>query len=225
METKRLRGWHAQKKRAPHRGKGSATPDPIRELKDVEQIRKHLQNDPRDLALFNFAVTTGFRASDYLGRSNDPERWPGVLWRDVLTPLGRIRADVTLHEGKTRKSRTTPITTKCASSLARWLQTRGGVDAIDLDGPVFTSKKNGQRITIQRLHQLVRAWTKAARLDGRYSSHSLRKCFGVMNASGKNGLSIEELMTSFNHSSEKTTLRYLGIQAKVIGDKIRAKDF
>lgn len=54
-------------------------------------------------------------------------------------------------------------------------------------------------------------------LKGNYGSHTLRKTFGYMHRTVHN-TDIPTLMEMFNHSSQKQTLAYLGIQPSEIRD-------
>ena len=50
-----------------HPKKGSQIKvEPIRKAKDINLIKKHLSNKPRDLALFVLGINTNLRASDLL---------------------------------------------------------------------------------------------------------------------------------------------------------------
>src|SRR3989339_409851 len=63
---KKPRGWHAKMKPAPHAGKGTATVEPVRSRKGIEAIKAELSDKPRDLALFVFGISSGYRAKDLI---------------------------------------------------------------------------------------------------------------------------------------------------------------
>ena len=50
---------------APRKG-AKIKVEPIRRLKDIQLIRRMLQDKPRDLALFTIGINTNLRASDLL---------------------------------------------------------------------------------------------------------------------------------------------------------------
>ena len=50
---------------APRKG-SKIKVEPIRSLKDIQLIRRMLQENPRDLALFTIGINTNLRASDLL---------------------------------------------------------------------------------------------------------------------------------------------------------------
>lgn len=62
---------------------------------------------------------------------------------------------------------------------------------------------------------MMKSWTNKANLKGNYGSRSLRKTWGYHQRT-KMGLRIPLLMEAFDHSSQKQTLDYLGIQTEEI---------
>jgi integrase len=64
---------------------------------------------------------------------------------------------------------------------------------------------------------MVKGWCKVINLKGNYGSHTLRKTFGYIHRTVFN-TDIPTLMDMFNHSSQKQTLTYLGIQPSDIKD-------
>jgi len=75
---------------------------------------------------------------------------------------------------------------------------------------VFVGPK-GERLTIQRLHQLVNLWCKAVGLQGHFGTHTLRKTFGY-HARVYHGVDLALLMDIYRHASQATTLRYIGLR-------------
>jgi site-specific recombinase XerD len=71
-------------------------------------------------------------------------------------------------------------------------------------------------MTIQRLHQLVRQWTKQSGVKGHFGTHSLRKTYGYHLR--RLGADIVTLMKVFGHSSQSITLRYIGIEQEEIDE-------
>jgi integrase len=64
---------------------------------------------------------------------------------------------------------------------------------------------------------MVKGWCKEINLKGNYGTHTLRKTFGYIHRTVFN-TDIPTLMEMFNHSSQKQTLAYLGIQPSDIKD-------
>jgi integrase len=206
MDEKRPRGWHAAGGKPPRKGKGTATVEPIRDRKDIGAVRNHLSKNQRDRTLFVCGINFGLRGGDLLG----------LKWKDVLNPKGKIKDVIEVIEQKTDKLRRIPLVPKVRRELDELLHTHkdpNDPDAKPEGDPedyVFPSRKGRDRMSIQRLHQLVNEWCKAVGLKGRYGSHTLRKTFGYH--AYKQGASLSLLMDVFNHSSERMTLRYIGIR-------------
>lgn len=174
--------------------------DPIRDLKDIRLIKKMLSDHPRNLAIFTLGINTNLRASDL-----------------VSLTVGQLRYLKTgqhfqTKERKTGKSRQITINNTVREALQSLLSTMP--DAVDKD-PLFQSRKGGGHLTTQTVHALVKDWCRQINLKGNYGSHTLRKTFGYMHRT-VHGTDIPTLMTIFNHSSQKQTLDYLGIQPEEI---------
>jgi integrase len=195
-------GWHLKNDTAPHSGKGKATVQPIRDKKDVAAIKEVLEDSPRDLALFTVGINTGLRGSDLIG----------LRFKDILTPDGRIKLALDVKEQKTNNYRHIALCNKAREVLSALCSNNGDTNRDDY---IFPSRKGGG-MTIQRLHQLVNEWCKEAGVIGHFGSHTLRKTFGYFHYN--QGTDIAWLMDIFGHSSQRTTLRYIGIQQQGIDE-------
>lgn len=195
------RGWHAKDGIAPRLGKGSATVDPLRRTKDISAIKGVLSHRPRDFALFVFGIHAGLRGGDLLS----------VRWTDILTPDGKARDKIKVLESKTKKCRILTLQENAREALTRWRD----FTEHDLNGYVFPNS-TGERLTIQRLHQLVNQWASLAGVKGHFGSHTLRKTYGYHMR--RAGVGIETLMKVFGHSSQSITLRYIGIEEDEIAE-------
>ncbi len=174
--------------------------DPIRSLKDIAKIKKLLANNPRDLAIFTLGINSALRASDL-----------------VAIPLSSIQnlmvgESFIVKEKKTGKNRHVTINESVFRALNDYLEVRPRTRA---NRPLFLSRKGGGGLTVPSLHRLVKSWCHEVKLKGNYGSHTLRKTFGYhQRVTFKTELPI--LMTAFNHTSQKQTLSYLGIQEKEV---------
>jgi len=121
-----------------------------------------------------------------------------------------------LREAKTRKKRAITINQVCYRSIQNLCATASMRDAEDEDY-LFQSRKGGGKLRANTLNAMVKKWTKAINLKGRYGSHTLRKTFGYMHRT-KLGTDIPTLMIMFNHSTQRQTLEYLCIQPQEIKD-------
>lgn len=186
-----------------HPKKGSSTRvEPLRSEKDIRNIKKLLADHPRNLCLFNFAINVNVRGSDLL-----------------RIKVGDVRGlevgeHFTIREKKTGKERRITINRSVHQSIQQLLATMP--EAQDHE-PLFQSRKGKQELCVPYLCFLVKNWAKALNLRGNYGSHSLRKTFGYIHRTVHN-TSVPVLMTMFNHSTQRQTLQYLGIQESDIQD-------
>ena len=177
-----------------HPKKGSSTRvEPIRSLNDIKSIKKLLQDNPRDLCLFTLGINTNLRASDLL-QITAGQVWNSKPWDEL-----------TLKERKTGKHRRITLNKAAVSSIKGLLSSRPYQD----NGPLFLGQRGP--LTVPSVNRLVKQWCKAINLKGNYGSHTLRKTFGY-HQRVTFGMGIPELMTVFNHSSQKETLEYLCVQ-------------
>lgn len=171
--------------------------DPIRSLKDIKSVKKLLKDRPRDLALFVIGINTNLRASDLL-----------------QITAGQVRNlksmdEVTLKEQKTGKERRINLNKACIDSIQGLLASRQFQD----DEHLFVGKRG--LLTVPSVNRLVKEWCKSINLPGNFGSHSLRKTWGYHQRVSF-GRGTAELMVCFNHSSERQTLEYLGVQPEEI---------
>ncbi|MBW2185166.1 MAG: tyrosine-type recombinase/integrase [Deltaproteobacteria bacterium] len=176
--------------------------EPITKTRHVKRIKDQLANQPRNLAIFVIGINTNLRASDLI----------------ALT-VGQVRLlqageHFTTKERKTGKARQITINKGVYQAVQNLLAIMP--NATD-DHPLFQSRKGGKALTTQAIHALVKLWCKEADLKGNYGSHTMRKTFGYMHRTVHH-TDIPTLMVMFNHSSEKQTLDYLGIQRDEIKD-------
>jgi len=194
-------------RRTNHPVKGSSIRvDPIRDLKDIKLIKKILIERPRDFALFVLGINTNLRASDLLRIRVGDVRYlkPGEYF--------------TLREKKTLKLRSITINKAVFDAIRQLLEDEQNV----VDGDyLFRSRKkqsaSGGMLTVSYLNSLVKSWCREINLRGNYGSHTLRKTFGYIHRTVF-GTDIPTLMEMFNHSSQRQTLTYLGIQSCEIKD-------
>lgn len=176
--------------------------EPIRELKDIKNIKKHLADNPRNLAIFILGINTNLRASDIL--------------QITIGQVKHLKAGehFTLKEKKTDKARTITINQPVHEAIQKLLLTIP--EAADSE-PLFQSRKGGKALCVPYLNDMVKGWCKEINLKGNYGSHTLRKTFGYIHRTVFN-TDLPTLMHMFNHSSQKQTLAYLGIQPSEIKD-------
>ncbi len=169
--------------------------DPITDLKDIRLIKKCLQDNPRDLALFVVGINTNLMASDL-----------------VRITVGMVRSmkpgdELVLIEKKTGKERRITLNDDCIEAIQKLItffkQPRKD------DSQLFRGREGD--IKPISVNYLVRKWTSMIDLKGKYGSHTLRKTFGY-HMRVQNKVSIPILMEIFNHNTQKQTLDYLCVQ-------------
>jgi len=187
-------------KKANHPEKGSQIKvDPITELKDIKSIKKLLSDHPRNFCLFTMGINTNLRASD--------------LTNIRVKQIRGLKAgdDMVIKEKKTEKDRRITLNSSCIDSIQKLLDS---VDLLD-DDYLFASRKGKGKLSVQHVNRLVKVWCKLVNLKGNYGSHTLRKTWGFHQRKTFK-TDIPTLMECFNHSTQKQTLKYLGIQPEEI---------
>ena len=174
--------------------------EPIREPKDIRLIKKLLAERPRDLAIFTVGINTNLRASDLL--------------QITVGQVRRLQSGehFSLKEKKTGKLKDVTVNKNVHEVVQGLLRTM--LDAGDGEF-LFQSRKGRQALCVSYLNSLVKAWCREINLKGNYGSHTLRKTFGYIHRTVFN-TDIPTLMQMFNHSTQKQTLAYLGIQPSEI---------
>lgn len=177
----------------PKRG-SSIKVEPIRDMKDIKKIRDLLKDKPRDLCLFTLGINTNLRASD--------------LVRITISQVAHLEAGDSLYlkEKKTGKNKGVTLNQTVITAIRQLIE-----PIEDHSGPLFQSRKKNAALQPSYINYLVKEWCKAIKLPGNYGSHTLRKTFGYIHRTRFN-TDIPTLMIMFNHSSQKQTLDYLGVQ-------------
>lgn len=181
--------------------------EPIREIKQIQAIRTVLRDQSiRNELLFVLGINSGLRISDILT----------LKVGDVFRAPAKSRDDLTVVEKKTGKTKRFYLGETVKKLLERYFQQ----EHPGMDDYLFPSRKHTAR-PIRR----ERAWeilNQAAELiglvernndgklvSGRIGTHTLRKTFGYH--AYQSGVDLALLQDLFNHSSERTTLKYIGI--------------
>lgn len=183
----------------PKRG-SRITVDPIRSEKKIRTVKKLLADKPRDLCIFTLGINTNLRASDL-----------------VRITVGQVRylkpgEHFCINERKTGKDRKVTINNTVYQAIQGLLKT---LTESEDTSPLFQSRKGHTPLCIPYLSNLVKSWCREVNMKGNYGSHSLRKSWGYLHRTVFN-TSVPVLMEMFNHSTQKQTLAYLGIQQEDI---------
>ncbi|MEL3958162.1 site-specific integrase [Caldifermentibacillus hisashii] len=170
--------------------------EPIRDRKKINDIKKYLQGNKRNLLFFTLGINSALRVSDLLGLKF------GDIIDENLKPLDHIK----LKETKTGKHNKIAVPKGVKKLIVEYIKDfyKG-----NLNDYVFYSRK-GENKPIQR----AMAWKiikEAAEAVGvkDIGTHSLRKTWAYH--SYKAGTDIVIIQDMLNHSSPAITLRYIGI--------------
>ncbi|QIW18548.1 site-specific integrase [Bacillus thuringiensis] len=161
---------------------------PIRDPEQIQQIKEYLkEKNARNYILFVMGINTGLRISDIL-----------------KLKVGDVQGShISMREMKTGKQKRIQIT----SALKRELKWFGEGREV---GEYLLKSRKGENRPIGRsmAYKILKSTAAEFGLD-EIGTHTLRKTYGYhMYMQTKN---IALLMEIFNHSSEKVTLRYIGV--------------
>lgn len=161
---------------------------PIRDKEKIAQIKEELKaTNVRNYILFVLGINTGLRISD-------------ILKLKVEDLYG---THITMREQKTGKQKRIQITPELKRELKWYLDGRKGSEYL-----IKSRQGKNKPICRQMAYKILRKIAKQFGLE-EIGTHTLRKTFGYhMYAKTKN---IALLMTIFNHSSERVTLKYIGM--------------
>ena len=210
----------APRNESPYKSNGVQKPtaaDPFRSPMDFQAVanylRGHGQNRLRNYMLIIVGTTLGLRCGDLLRLK------VGDVWD---SQRGAGRSHVVLIEDKTNKRSANVLTESARRAISDYLK---GVykDEIFVDDPLFCSRQRGADGKRRALDytQVWRILTEAAKkthVAGHIGTHSMRKTYGysankTMAEQGvPSAVVMETLQAKYKHSSQSTTLRYIGLE-------------
>ncbi|MGP9043235.1 site-specific integrase [Cytobacillus kochii] len=164
------------------------TVEPIRKKSDIERMKKALGN-PRDRLLFIFGINSALRISDILALK-----------------VGDVRGkdSLAITETKTRKSKRFKLNPAIQKAIRELVPAEA-----DDNAPLFPSRRGTKAITRVQAWRILNDAAKRVGLDIEIGTHTLRKTMAYH--AYKSGVDIALLMNVLNHSSQRETLRYIGI--------------
>lgn len=161
---------------------------PVRDPDQIEEMKKYLrEKSERDYMLFITGINSGLRISDLLPlRVRDAKR----IYFDIF-------------EKKTKKRKRIQMTPGLRSDLRRY------VEGKEDDEYLFKSREGlNKPIGRSMAYKILREAADHVGIDG-VGTHTLRKTFGYHFYQKYKDVAL--LMEIFNHSDEKITLRYIGV--------------
>ncbi len=172
---------------------------PPLKLKEVWAIRIRLQlnNNPRDLALFNLAIDSKLRACDLVRmRVCD------------ISQGGCVSRRATVIQQKTNQSVQFEITAQARESLSDWI----GKANLAQSDYLFPSKiQRSPHLSTRQYARIVDSWIRGIGLDAAtYGTHSLRRTKATLIYRRTKNLRAVQLL--LGHTKLESTVRYLGIE-------------
>jgi integrase len=203
---------------------GNGTVQPIKNKEDIERAKQYFHDtrntdcrynnsnlNLRNYCLFVLGINIGRRISDMLSlRIGD--------FLDVK--LGKIKDSIRLKEGKTNKYVTVFLNDNVKEAINEYLLSSYST-GYNSDDYLFKSRQGDNRpITRNMADKIIKDMGNELGL-GNLGTHSMRKTFGyqiIQNNKDNDPYIMATLSEMFNHSSEKITRRYIGIDDEVKRD-------
>lgn len=187
-------------------GKPKATAaDSIKTLEEIELIKKYFldRKEYRNYCLFIVGITTGYRCSDLLS----------LKFSNFFNEDYSWKIEIDIIEKKTKKRRRIIITDNIKKAINLYIDSLGG--CIDLDSYIFKSQKGVNRpIDKSYARRIFNNMAIDLKLPYHCSTHFLRKTFAYwfLQIHKNDMTALATLQEILNHSSEKMTLKYCGIE-------------
>ncbi|PGC90411.1 site-specific integrase [Bacillus toyonensis] len=161
---------------------------PIRDPEQIQQMKEYLkEKNARNYILFVMGINTGLRIGDIL-----------------KLKVGDVQGShISMREMKTGKQKRIQITSSLKKEL-RWYN-----EGREAGEYVLKSRKGKNRpIGRSMAYKILKSTAAEFGLD-EIGTHTLRKTYGYHMYMQTQNIAL--LMEIFNHSSEKVTLRYIGV--------------
>ena len=186
-------------------GKPKAQPaDSVKTLEEIEKIKQYFldRKEYRNHCLFIVGITTGYRIGDLLQ----------LKFCDFFNQDYSYKDELDIFEQKTKKRRKMPITENIKNALELYIRHDKG---FYLDRFVFKSQK-GQNSPLDSssARKIFNDMAIDLKLPYHCSTHFLRKTFAYwfLQIHKNDMTALATLQDILNHSSEKMTLKYCGIE-------------
>ncbi|KMP84714.1 integrase [Bacillus cereus] len=168
---------------------------PIRDKEAIQEIKEFFkEQNERNYILFLLGINTGLRISDILRlRIRDVEGW-----------------SIFIREKKTKKVKEVKMPSELKKAIREYAKGRP-------KNEFLIKSRNGKNKPINRSMAYV-ILNQAAREFGleRIGTHSLRKTYGYHHY--KQFKDVVVLQRMLNHTDQKETLRYIGIEQDTLND-------
>jgi site-specific recombinase XerD len=182
---------------------------PIKDLKKLEKMKEVLKAQSlRNWLLAVMGLNTLLRIQDLLD----------LTVEEVFNiNTGKVKDEVTVRERKTNKDRSFPLNAAAKKALKECWE--AGV--FEESNWLFPSPRKAEKpLTRQQAHNILKKAAEIAGIKEPISCHSLRKTMGYH--LHKKGTPTAVLTKMYNHSSERNTMHYLGIEQEDINKLYKA---
>lgn len=186
-------------------GKPKAQPaDSVKTLEEIEKIKKYFldRKEYRNYCLFILGITTGYRIGDLLS----------LKFSHIFNKDYSFQRVIDVFERKTGKRRKMPISENIKEAITLYIRNIGFPSLNDY---IFKSQKGeNQPIGVSPARLIFVKMAKDLKLPYHCSTHFLRKTFAYwfLQIHKNDMTALATLQDILNHSSEKMTLRYCGIE-------------
>ncbi|QUH25541.1 tyrosine-type recombinase/integrase [Serpentinicella alkaliphila] len=173
------------------------TVEPIKDKKKIEAFLIYLKGKAeRDFLLAKFQLNTGLRISDVVE----------VRVADIFTDTLNFKDYFILRERKTAKEKKIKLNQEIKKALKAYVKN----EKLSSGDYLFQSRKGENNyISVTQAYRILKEAANALGIEN-FGTHSLRKSWGFWTYKASR-YNIGLIMDVFNHSSQKITLRYIGI--------------
>lgn len=186
---------------------------PIKKKKDVKKLVTYLKaTNLRNYAIVVVGMNVLLRAGDLLS----------LKWNDVLEEDKSFKRKTWITEEKTDKPREVRLNGNCIEALTTYKDSLRHVDMNEYIFPSRKVNKDGEKkLDVKALHKIIKDTCKELNIKGNFGTHTLRKtgAYHIYTDNiATNPAILAYVQKILNHSSQATTLRYIGIEAEEIDD-------
>ncbi len=178
--------------------------DSVKTLEEIEKIKKYFldRKEYRNYCLFIVGITTGYRCGDLLN----------LKFYDFFNEDYSWKREIDIVEQKTKKRRKMPISENIKTAITLYIRKIG---YHNLNEYVFKSQKGKNNpLDVSSVRSIFNTMAINLGLPYHCSTHFLRKTFAYwfLQIHKNDMTALATLQDILNHSSEKMTLKYCGIE-------------
>lgn len=179
------------------------TVEPIKDKKQIDMMKNYLKlMNYRDYLLFLIGINTGMKVCDLLR----------LKFSDVLNYNS-------IKETVISKDKVYPINKSVSIAINKYIEMDLGEHLFERY--IFERSKGSEPIGRSHAYRIINQAAEMVGINQKIGLHTLRKTYGYHYY--KKYKDISKLQTLFNHSAPSVTLKYIGIELKVI--KPNSTDF